>query len=632
MITLLFNFEAAGHNRQLSILLKMKKLLLIFLLWCFFPPVLQAQIEPPVHLRVNAYERHNTLRWEKSPSPNIAGYRVYRSKNGGTSYQFIGATTAEEFMYLDYMGTVSLPMQVIYAVKAYNQAGEVSEYSVPDTAFMHSLSDEELLDMVQEATFYYFWDYGHPVSGMARERLGSGETVTTGGTGFGIMAILVGIHRGYISREEGLTRLLKICNFLKNADRFHGAWPHWMNGTTGNVIPFSTYDNGGDLVETAFLVQGLLTARSFFDGEGAEPDLRNLITELWESVEWDWYSRGGNVLYWHWSPNYQWQINMQIRGFNETQIVYLLAISSPTHSVPASLYHTGWAGAPYYVNGKTFYGYKIDVGWDYGGPLFFTHYSYLGFDPRNKKDKYTNYFINNRNISLIHYAYCIANPQHHAGYSDECWGLTASDDPDGYTVHEPTASRDNGTISPTAALSAFPYTPEESMKALRYFYRSLPRLWGKYGFFDAFNQERNWWATSYLAIDQGPIICMIENYRSGLLWEKFMANPEISPSLQAIGFVNDPQGLDEWVDGPFKAILYPNPFSQHVFLIVDSRISVAAQISIIDALGRTLWMKKEYLQSGTQILSIDLDFCKKGLYYLKLTTNEGQNTLKFIKF
>lgn len=219
-----------------------------------------------------------------------------------------------------------------------------------------------------------------------------------------------------------------------------------MNGTTGKVIPFSTYDNGGDLVETAFLVQGLLTARGFFDGDGTEAELRNLITELWESVEWDWYSRGGSVLYWHWPPNYQWQINMQIRGFNETMIVYLLAIASPTHPVPASLYHSGWAGASYYLNGKTFYGYKIDVGWDYGGPLFFTHYSYLGFDPRNKKDKYTNYFINNRNISLIHHAYCVANPRNHAGYGDDCWGLTASDDPDGYAVHEPTAS---ATVGPS---------------------------------------------------------------------------------------------------------------------------------------------------------------------------------------
>ena len=611
---------------------KMKKIIWIASFCFSLVSLLNAQVEPPVNVKVNGYERHNIVRWDASPSANISGYRVYRSKNGGASYQFIGATGADEHIYLDYMGSVSLPSQVLYAVKSYDQAGSVSELSQPDTAFMHQLSDEELLDMVQEATFNYFWDHGHPVSGMARERLGSGETVTTGGTGFGIMSILVGIHRGFITREEGLNRIQKICSFLKNADRFHGAWPHWMNGSTGKVIPFSTYDNGGDLVETAFLVQGLLTARAFFDGDGAEATLRELITELWESVEWDWYSRGGNVLYWHWSPNYQWQMNMQIRGFNETMIVYLLAIASPTHPVLASLYHSGWAGTSYYLNGKTFYGYKIDVGWDYGGPLFFTHYSYLGFDPRNKKDKYTNYFINNRNISLLHHAYCVANPRNHKGYGDDCWGLTASDDPDGYAVHEPTASRDNGTISPTAALSAFPYTPEESMKALRHFYRDLPRLWGKYGFYDAFNEDRNWWATSYLAIDQGPIVCMIENYRSGLLWEKFMSNPEINPALQAIGFVSDPQGIGSESDAIFKISLYPNPASDRIYLTLESKRMLKANIVLLDALGRPVWNKIQNLETGNNVLLIDLQCFERGMYVLEIHTEEGVSRHKMLKF
>ncbi|MDK2908941.1 MAG: hypothetical protein PWR20_508 [Bacteroidales bacterium] len=609
----------------------MKRSILIVFCFLALAPWLSAQVEPPVNVKVNGYERHNTVRWEASPSANIAGYRVYRSKNGGVSYQFIGATGADERMYLDYMGTVSLPSQVLYAVKAYDQGGEVSDFSSPDTAFMHQLSDEELLDMVQEATFNYFWDYGHPVSGMARERLGSGETVTTGGTGFGIMAILVGIHRGYVTREEGLSRILKICNFLKNADRFHGAWPHWMNGSTGKVIPFSTYDNGGDLVETAFLVQGLLTARGFFDGDGTEAELRNLINELWESVEWDWYSRGGSVLYWHWSPNYQWQMNMQIRGFNETMIVYLLAIASPTHPVPASLYHSGWAGASYYLNGKTFYGYKIDVGWDYGGPLFFTHYSYLGFDPRNKKDKYTNYFINNRNISLIHHAYCVANPRNHVGYGDDCWGLTASDDPDGYAVHEPTASRDNGTISPTAALSSFPYTPEESMKALRHFYRNLPRLWGKYGFYDAFNESRNWWATSYLAIDQGPIVCMIENYRSGLLWEKFMSNPEINPALEAIGFVSDPQGIDVVNRENIHIHLYSNPVREKLFLSIDTKKPSEGSIIVADILGHKVLQITEKFFAGNNFFELDLQMFDKGVYELKIVQGNETGSLKFLK-
>ena len=395
-------------------------------------------------------------------------------------------------------------------------------------------SDDELLDMVQQYTFRYFWDFADPASGMARERNTSGNTVTSGGSGFGIMAMLVGIERGFITRDQGIARMQKILTFLENADRFHGAWSHWIDGNTGHVIPFSQQDNGGDLVETGFLVQGLLAARNYFNHDTpAEQGIAQKITDLWEAVEWDWYRQNNsNVLYWHWSPDNNWAINMQIRGWNEAAIIYILAIASPTHGVPASLWQTGWAGNSNYVNGKTFYGYKLDVGWDKGGPLFFAHYSFLGFDPRHKKDAYANYFINNRNHTLINRAYCIDNPQNFTGYSENCWGLTASDDPDGYMAHEPVSGRDNGTITPTASLSSMPYTPEESINALKYLYRNLgKKIWGPMGFYDAFNQKRNWYTTSYLAIDQGPIIDMIENYRSQLLWNNFMANTEIQQAL-----------------------------------------------------------------------------------------------------
>ncbi|MCD6205305.1 MAG: T9SS type A sorting domain-containing protein, partial [Candidatus Marinimicrobia bacterium] len=425
---------------------------------------------------------------------------------------------------------------------------------------------------VQEMTFRYFWNYAHPVSGLARERYpGDPETVTSGGSGMGMMSIPVAIERGFITRDEGAAHVLKMLNFLKEADRFHGVWPHWMNGTTGAVIPFSPKDDGGDIVETAYVAEGLLTVRQYFNlDNSAETQIRAVATELWESIEWDWYRRTStsNVLYWHWSPNYEWEMNMPIYGFNECMIVYLLAIASPTYPVPASLWEAGWAGQSYYDNGNTFYGITQDVGWDRGGPLFFTHYSFLGFDPRGKKDSHTNYFINNRNISLINRAWCIDNPGSFVGYSEDCWGLTASDDPlVGYMAHEPTTGRDNGTITPTAALSAFPYTPEESMSALKHFYRVLGGdIVGALGFKDAFNQSQEWVAGSYIAIDQGPIIVMIENYRSGLLWENFMANPEIQPMLGAIGFVTD----TTTAISPGNDILpkqftlcgnYPNPFN-----------------------------------------------------------------------
>jgi hypothetical protein len=400
------------------------------------------------------------------------------------------------------------------------------------------ISDTALLDSVQHRTFSYFYDFAHPASGMARERNTSGNTVTSGGSGFGVMALIVGIERGYITRQEGLDHLDKILGFLETADRFHGAWAHWMDGNTGSVQPFSPNDNGGDLVETSFLIQGLLTVRQYLKAADAnELALIDRINALWQGVEWDWYTRGGqNVLYWHWSPDKEWTMNHQIRGYNEALITYFLAAASPTHAIDPRVYHEGWAANGAIKNGKTFYDIVLPLGYDYGGPLFFAHYSFLGLDPRGLQDTYANYWTQNVNHSLINHAYCVDNPKNYAGYSDSCWGLTASDNKQGYSAHSPT--NDLGVISPTAALSSFPYTPQESLKALHFFYYTLgDRLWGPYGFYDAFNLSQAWVADSYLAIDQGPIVVMIENYRTGLLWELFMSAPEVQVAMDKLGFI-----------------------------------------------------------------------------------------------
>ncbi len=398
------------------------------------------------------------------------------------------------------------------------------------------ISDDALLTKVQEHTFKYFWDYAHPVSGLARERLGSDETVTTGGSGFGIMTIPVGVERGFITRSEGAERMRRIVDFLGGkAQRFHGAFSHWMNGTTGAVIPFSGNDNGADLVETAFLMQGLLAASGYFDAP-QEADIRSGIDAIWRAVEWDWFTRGGqDVLYWHWSPDRDWAMNMQISGWNEGLIVYVLAASSPTHPVSASAYHKGWARQGGIRNGRSFYGVQLPLGSDLGGPMFFAHYSFLGLDPRGLKDSYADYWEQNTAHARINQAYCAANPKGHAGYGADCWGLTASDIKGGYTASSPT--NDRGTIAPTAALASMPYTPDESLAALRTFYYVYgDRLWGEYGLYDAFCLDRAWFASSYLAIDQGPIAVMIENYRSGMLWDCFMKHPDVAAGLSALGF------------------------------------------------------------------------------------------------
>lgn len=408
--------------------------------------------------------------------------------------------------------------------------------TVDSTPKFPLISDDDLLTKIQQQTFKYFWDFGHPSCGMARERNTSGDVVTTGGSGFGVMALIVGMQRGFISRTDGLTRLGKILTFLETCDRFHGAWPHWLNGSTGKTVPFNTTDDGGDIVETSYMVEGLICMRQYLDSTiTAEKSLITRINNLNNSVEYDWFTRGENVLYWLWSPNNGWATNVRVEGYNETLITYVVAATSDNHPVSADVYKKGYTRNGSIVNGNSYYGYKLPLGEAYGGPLFFTQYTYLGLDPRNLQDSYANYWQQNVNQSLINWSYCAANPKNYVGYSADCWGLTASDNPWGYNAHSPT--NDLGVITPTAALSAIPYTPDQSMAAIRHFYYILgDKLWGEYGFYDAFDITNSWWASSYIAIDEGPIIGMIENYRSGLLWNLFMSAPEVKRGLNKLGF------------------------------------------------------------------------------------------------
>jgi hypothetical protein len=412
--------------------------------------------------------------------------------------------------------------------------------AIDSTDKFPQISDSALLTMIEQQTLKYFYDFGHPVSGLARERNTSADVVTTGGSGFGIMALIVGAQRNFITHAQALSRIDTIVTFLTNkAQRYHGAFPHWMNGVTGATVPFSPNDNGADLVETSYLMQGLLTARQYFNSsDPTEIALRASINNLWNSVEWNWFRQGGqNVLFWHWSPTLGFIINQPINGWDEAMIVYALAASSPVDSnrIPKIVYDHGWAMDGTIKNGGTFFGVTLPLGPAYGGPLFFAHYSFLGINPNNLTDTYADYWMQNQNHSLINYNYCVNNPGQFNGYSSSIWGLTASDEQNGYSAHSPT--NDDGVISPTAAISSIPYTPTQSMNAIRFFYYKLgDKIWGTYGFVDAFNLTNVWFANSYLAIDQGPEIIMIENYRSGLLWNLFMSSPEIKTGMKSLGF------------------------------------------------------------------------------------------------
>ena len=429
-------------------------------------------------------------------------------------------------------------------------ACQAQENPIIDPPERIKLTDAQLLDSVAYSTFQYFWDGAEPNSGMAPERIhldgnypnNDQHIITTGGTGMGLIGILGGIERSWISREEARLRFEKMIGFLEKADRWNGIWPHWLDGKTGKVKPFSAKDDGADLVESAFLMQGLLTVREYFkDGSAEDKDLANRIDILWREMDWNFHTQNGqNVLYWHWSPNFDWEMNFPLEGYNEALIVYVLAAASPTHPIKTEAYHQGWArNGNIKAIGAAPFGFPLQLkhngAEEYGGPLFWAHYSYLSLNPKGLSDQYADYWEENRNQTLINRAWCVNNSGNFLGYGEDLWGLTASYSINGYDAHRP--GNDTGVISPTAAVSSIVYTPEESMKVIRNLYENYgDKVFGKYGFYDAMSPQYDFFPQRYLAIDQGPMVTMIENYRSGLGWQLFMGAPEIKEGLDRLGF------------------------------------------------------------------------------------------------
>ncbi len=598
----------------------------------------------PQGFQAFGYEKNIDLDWFNNTESDLAGYKIYRWNGNGFVY-FVTVPSKNSFLVLN---IDQLGKSYSFKISAYDAHNNESALSDSVEATTHEMTDEEFLDMVQRSTFRYFWDWADPTSGIARERWHPDEsdvTNTIGGGGFGVMAILVGIERGFIKREQGAIRMLKITDFLANKiDKFHGAFPHWFNGTTGKVINFGIQD-GGDIVETAFMIQGLLAARQYFNQQNnTEQQIRDYITQLWEGVDWEFYRNYSGGLYWNWSPTYGFNFNdtFIFHGWNETLMPYLLAIASPTKSVQVSastFYKSGWGNNGIIYSPRTILGYQLYVGSSYGGPLFFTHYSFLGFDPRNKKDFYTNYFTHNRNQALANRQYCINNPKGFVGYGTDNWGLTASYSIPGvyYKAHDP--NNDNGTIAPTAALSSMPYTPNESIAALKHFYRTYGSdLWGNFGFKDAFNltyssnnTSGTWFSDGYLAIDQGPIIVMIENFRSGLLWNLFMSDSEIQNTLTAIGFSSDPAtGIENEIHtvDDFNLIgNYPNPFNPGTTIACNIPNQDKITITIFNSLGEKIreLINKQLPAGENKIywdgLSDESKTVSSGIYLYQITSS-----------
>lgn len=495
-----------------------------------------------IELRAVPYDSHVELQWSKVGED--VEYKVYAKKKEGS--EFLLRTTTSDTIWLDFVKDLGKNTELVYKIEA--EARGVKKSSPQVVATTREFTDEELLDMVQYYTFRYFWHGAEPNSGLARERYhmdgvypqNDKHIITTGGSGFGLFSFPAAIQRGWITNDQALARLERILTFLETADKYHGVWPHWLNGETGRVQPFSPKDDGGDLVESAFLIQGLLAIRQhYINGNEREKSIAQRINALWEQMEWDWYRQEKDVLYWHWSPNFGWEMNFPLEGYNECLITYVLAAASPTYPISDKPYHVGWARNGAIKANVYTYGYDLALRHNYaetyGGPLFWSHYSFLGLNPSGLKDRYADYMIHNTNHTLINRQWCIENPENYKGYGEDLWGLTSSYSTKGYAGHKPT--EDLGVISPTAALSSIVYTPEASSQVLINMYRNYgDKVFGIYGFYDAFSVTDNWYPKQYLAIDQGPIVTMIENYRSGSPWKLFMSAPEVQNGLKKLGF------------------------------------------------------------------------------------------------
>lgn len=509
---------------------------------------------PPSISAVKGSLKHIDIQWAPVIDPAIKYVKVYRASDGKT-FKPVGIQLPFFNRYADFVGEAGKTFHYKLSFVGFDYTE--SSLSSQASGTTRNMTDDEFLTMIQEACFRYYWEAAEKNSGLAKENIpGRHNMIATGASGFGIMALIAGTERKFITRTEAVIRFKKIVDFLERTETFHGAFSHFVDGPTRKVEPFfGMNDNGGDLVETSFLMQGLLAANSYFNKDDlVEKYIRDKIAQIWQRVEWNWYQRYPNskYLYWHWSPDKEWVINHQLIGWNETMVTYLLAIASPTHPVPAGLYYSGWASqdtiaqqyrknwgqtsdGSMYKNGNTYFGVPLPVSVSNGGPLFFIHYSYLGYDPNKLTDVYTNYFVNNRNIALINYRYCVENPGGYPGYGDSCWGLTAGDGPYHYSASEPVPRMDDGKMVPTGAVSSFPYTPVQSMKALKNFYNNYGHfLWGEYGFRDAFNLDKNWCSEIYMGLNQAPMVVMIENYRTKLLWNLFMKHEDIQSGLKKL--------------------------------------------------------------------------------------------------
>lgn len=486
------------------------------------------------------------------------------------------------------------------------------------------LSDAAILDTIQHAAFNFFWLECNPANGLIRDRNTSGSPASIASVGFGLTSICIGTDHGWVPRTSAAARVLQTLRTFWYGPQGdgnaycgkYGLFYHFLDMSTAT----RTWDSELSTIDTGLLLAGIIDAREYFSGnDSLEQSIRGIADSLYRRMNWDFMRNYHLGILMGYQPGTGFTGYGEWIGYNEASIMYLLALGSPTHPVPSSAWQRWTSGYQW----QTLYGYSYVV----FPPLFGHQYTHCWIDFRSITDQYMQlkgitYFENSRRATLAQRAYAVANPGAFTGYSDSLWGLTASDTPTGYRARgAPPAQDDDGTITPTAPISSLAFAPEAALPVIRNLWNNYrAQLWSTYGFRDAFNPGAGWWDTDVIGIDQGPIIIMIENYRTGKVWERFMNNPDVQRGLQAAGFV-PVTGVKETVtpEGYFLAQNYPNPFNPSTLITYHLSAAADVHLAVYDVLGReVVSLVDAFQEAGTHAIRFDARGEAAGVYICRL--------------
>ncbi len=388
-------------------------------------------------------------------------------------------------------------------------------------------ADDAFLEELEKANFQFFWEQADPTTGLVKDRCNvratdKGVVASIASTGFGLTALCIGEQRGYITRTEARRRVLATLRFLWEAMPNHrGFFFHFANAKTGERI----WDSEVSSIDTAILICGVLMCREYF----RNVEISRLAYAISNRVEWTWLAEDTSLLQHGWEPEagflpYRWNY------YSELMMMYLLGMGSPSHPLRADSWNA-WKRTTFDYEGTRYIGSFA--------PLFIHQYSQAWFDLRKKRDKYADYFENSRIATDVHRRWCVELGKQFPDYTDDLWGITASDSEHGYVAWggPPEMGPVDGTVVPSAAAGSLPFLPEATLRVLRNIKnRYGDRCWSKYGFINAFNPLKNWYDTDVIGIDTGITITMAENLRTGFVWNTFMKSREAQTGLKLAGF------------------------------------------------------------------------------------------------